>query len=211
MAIVRPVADLVFMFGPFKLIPSQHLLVRDNHTVTLGGRALDILHLLLMRAGEEVSASALIAFTWPDVFVDRSNLKVHISNLRRALEDTLPESTYITTVVGHGYQFVGRVQTRRAANADVAGDDLRAAGSQGVAAMSDVFTIARVAAMLGEDQDWLLAVALEMDPQAGCVTIYDVDDRGTISFTGFGIDNLKKRLEIHKEDSPILERDRKLG
>jgi hypothetical protein len=35
-----------------------------------------------------------------------------------------------------------------------------------MAAPSTVFTIARVAAMLGEDEDWLSDVALEMDPEA---------------------------------------------
>ena len=40
-----------------------------------------------------------------------------------------------------------------------------------MAAPSAVFTIARVAAMLGEDEDWLSAVALEMDPEAGRLTI----------------------------------------
>jgi len=103
--------DVAFAFGPFKLIPGQHVLLRDNRPVKLGGRALDILHLLVMRAGQEVSKNALIESAWPNVFVDEHNLKVHISSLRRALEDTLPQATYIATVVGRGYQFVGRVQT----------------------------------------------------------------------------------------------------
>ncbi len=103
--------DVAFAFGPFRLIPGQHVLLRDNRPVKLGGRALDILHLLVMRAGQEVSKNALIESAWPNVFVDEHNLKVHISSLRRALEDTLPQATYIATVVGRGYQFVGRVQT----------------------------------------------------------------------------------------------------
>jgi DNA-binding winged helix-turn-helix (wHTH) protein len=48
--------------------------VRENRPLKLGGRALDILHLLLMRAGEEVSKNELIEFAWPNVFVDESNL-----------------------------------------------------------------------------------------------------------------------------------------
>src|ERR1700681_277003 len=110
---VNPSVDIAFAFGPFRLIPSQQVLVRENRPLKLGGRALDILHLLLMRAGEEVSKNELIEFAWPNVFVDESNLKVHISSLRRALEDTLPQATYIATVAGHGYQFVGRLQTER--------------------------------------------------------------------------------------------------
>jgi hypothetical protein len=50
-----------------------------------------------------------------------------------------------------------------------------------MATPSAVFTIARVAAMLGEDEDWLSDVALEMDPEAGCLTIYGLNDEGTTS------------------------------
>ena len=196
----------VFVFGPFRLVPSRQHLARGNRNVLLGGRALAILHLLLMRAGEEVSTNDLIAFAWPNVFVDRSNLKVHISGLRRALEDTLPEATYIKTVVGHGYQFIGRVQTE---NANLGGDDPSATDGLIAASVSPVFTIARVAAMLGKEEEWLLDMALKMDPEAGRVTIHDVDDKGTIGLTRFGIDNLEELIEVHKEDVPIA--DRKLG
>jgi predicted ATPase/DNA-binding winged helix-turn-helix (wHTH) protein len=114
---------VAFAFGPFRLIPSQRLLLRENRPVKLGGRALDILHLLVMRAGEEVSKNDLIEFAWPNVFVDERNLKVHISSLRRALEDTLTHATFIATVVGHGYQFVQRVNAEHVDVADFASDD----------------------------------------------------------------------------------------
>ncbi len=119
---VNSVVDVAFAFGPFKLIPRQQLLVRDNRPVKLGGRALDILHLLLMRAGEEVSKTELTEFAWPNVFVDESNLKVHISSLRRALDDTVPQATYIATVAGRGYQFVARVQSVHVEPPDLSDD-----------------------------------------------------------------------------------------
>jgi hypothetical protein len=75
-----------------------------------------------------------------------------------------------------------------------------------MAAPSAVFTIARVAAMLGEDEDWLSDVALEMDPEDGRLTIYGVDDEGTTGFTSFGIENLKELIEMHKADPTILKR-----
>ena len=126
---LEPSVDLVSVFGPFKLIPSQGLLLRIDRPVKLGGRALDILNLLLMRAGEEVSADELIDFAWPGIFVDKRNLKVHVSSLRRALEDTLPDATYIATVVGRGYQFVGRVRTERVEIVDIPAAGPEAAGS----------------------------------------------------------------------------------
>lgn len=102
---------LAFAFGPFRLIPSKRLLIWENQPVKLGGRAIDILHLLVMRAGEEISKKALIEWTWPNVFVDERNLKVHVNRLRHALQDNFPEAIYIATVVGRGYQFVAPVQT----------------------------------------------------------------------------------------------------
>ena len=80
-----------------------------------------------------------------------------------------------------------------------------------MAATSAVFTIARVAAFLGEDEEWLSDVALEMDPEDGKLTIYDVDDQGTTGFTSFGINDLKELMKIHKEDPTIIERYCKLG
>ena len=71
------------------------------------------------------------------------------------------------------------------------------------------FTVARVAEMLGEDVDWLLDVALEMEPEDGCLAVYDVNDEGTTAFTQFGIENLKELIEIHKANPRIIERYRK--
>ncbi|MGD9585143.1 MAG: hypothetical protein AB7V26_15955 [Lysobacterales bacterium] len=75
-----------------------------------------------------------------------------------------------------------------------------------MAAPSAVFTIARVAAMLGEDEDWLSDVALEMDPEDGRMAVYGVNDEGTTGYTSFGIENLKELIEMHKADPTILKR-----
>ena len=75
-----------------------------------------------------------------------------------------------------------------------------------MAAPSAVFTIARVAAMLSEDENWLSDVALEMDPEDGRLAVYGVNDEGTTGFTSFGIENLKELIEIHKADPTIMKR-----
>ncbi len=59
-------------------------------------------------------------------------------------------------------------------------------------------SLARVAAMLGEDEDWLWDVALEMDPEDGRMTVYGINDEDTTGFTSFGIENLKELIEMHK-------------
>ena len=64
-----------------------------------------------------------------------------------------------------------------------------------MAAPSYVFTIARVARMLGEDEALLEDIASDMDPEDGCLSIMDLDDEvSTTAFTPFGVENLKELL-----------------
>jgi predicted ATPase/DNA-binding winged helix-turn-helix (wHTH) protein len=109
--------DHVFVFGSFKFVPRQQLLLREGQPVKLGCRAMDILHLLLQDAGEPVSKRALLKYAWPDTFVHESNLKVHIHSLRRALGETSPQPTYISTVAGRGYRFIPPVSIEPMATA----------------------------------------------------------------------------------------------
>src|ERR1700754_4851195 len=98
--------ELVFSFGPFRLIPRRHLLIRDGRSVKLGGRSFELLHLLVQRNGQLVRKDELMAAAWPDTFVHESNLKVNISSLRRALGDTQTQPTFVATIAGRGYRFV---------------------------------------------------------------------------------------------------------
>ncbi len=106
-------------FGPFRLRPSQQLLLEGDDRAALGSRALDILIALVQRAGEIVSKEDLIAQVWPDVFVEDSNLRVHITSLRRALHDGQSGSRYVVTIPGRGYSFVAPVSVT---DADVVQD-----------------------------------------------------------------------------------------
>ena len=69
-----------------------------------------------------------------------------------------------------------------------------------------VKTISRVAKELGEDEDWLFAIASDMDIEDGVIWVYDSSDDGEMAFTDFGIDNLIELIEIHKDDPTILAR-----
>jgi hypothetical protein len=53
-----------------------------------------------------------------------------------------------------------------------------------------VTTITRVAADLGEDEDWLHDVANEMEIEDGVIWVYGVGEDGVMAFTDFGIENL---------------------
>ena len=61
-----------------------------------------------------------------------------------------------------------------------------------MAAPSYVFTIARAAEMLGEDEEWLLELVEQLEPEDGCLWIRDTDNHATPGFTGRGIESLKE-------------------
>lgn len=110
-----------YSFGPFRLLPQRQLLLREGVPVPIGGRALDILTLLVRRAGEVVGKDDLLAFCWPSTFVHESNVKVNLAALRKVLADE-PTARYIATVAGRGYRFVAPVEvTQSAAGAPARG------------------------------------------------------------------------------------------
>ncbi|RCS21729.1 transcriptional regulator [Phyllobacterium salinisoli] len=96
-------------FGPFVLSPGRRTLTRDGNPVTLGSRAIDILGYLTASAGKLLTNAEIIRHAWPNTFVDETNLRVHISAIRKALGDTKREPRYITNVPGRGYTFIAAV------------------------------------------------------------------------------------------------------
>ena len=68
--------------------------------------------------------------------------------------------------------------------------------------VSHVRTIDLVAKDLGEDVDFLLDVALEMEPEDGVIWIYGLDDESVMAFTDFGVDSLLELIKIHRETTP---------
>jgi predicted ATPase/DNA-binding winged helix-turn-helix (wHTH) protein len=111
--------EVVFSFGPFRLFPGRQLLTLDGSAIKLGGRAFELLHLLVQRDGELVSKNELMRVAWPDIFVHESNLKVNMHSLRRSLGDTQKQPLYIATVPGRGYRFISPVQQGTADIVDV--------------------------------------------------------------------------------------------
>ena len=73
-----------------------------------------------------------------------------------------------------------------------------------MAAPSYVYTIARVARMLGRDEALLKDIALmSMGPEHGRLSILDLDDDlSTTAFTEFGVETLKELLAAFDPDTP---------
>jgi predicted ATPase/DNA-binding winged helix-turn-helix (wHTH) protein len=99
-----------FAFGPFRLFTAERRLEKDGKPMRLGGRALDLLTVLVERAGEVVSNRDILERVWRGVAVDESSLRFHIKNLRRALADNSPDAPYVTNVSGRGYCFAARIE-----------------------------------------------------------------------------------------------------
>ena len=68
-----------------------------------------------------------------------------------------------------------------------------------MAAISFVFTIARVAEMLDEDEQWLQEISIEMFPEDGCLWVHDIDDREVVAFTEDGIESLKQIIADQRD------------
>ena len=69
---------------------------------------------------------------------------------------------------------------------------VRSSGCLTLAAISAVFTINHVAKMLGEDEDWLHELSIDMFPEDGCLRVYGIGEDGVTAFTEYGIECLKQ-------------------
>jgi predicted ATPase/DNA-binding winged helix-turn-helix (wHTH) protein len=103
-------SDATLRFGPYAFHPRQRLILEGDRPMCVGGRALDILRVLIEHAGSVVSKDELIAHVWPTSVVEEINLRVHIAALRRALGDGQNGQRYIVHIPRRGYSFVAPVQ-----------------------------------------------------------------------------------------------------
>ena len=99
-----------FVFGAFRLLPAQRILLEDGKPVHLGSRALDVLVALVESAGDTIHKDKLIARTWPDTVVDEGALRVHVAALRKALGDGRGGNRFVANIPGRGYSFVAPVR-----------------------------------------------------------------------------------------------------
>jgi TolB-like protein len=116
--------DDIFLFEGFRLDRHADCLFRCDECgvfvrMAIGSRALDVLGVLVGRAGDLVSRSEIIAAVWPATVVEDSNLNMQIAALRRVLDEGRAEGSCIKTVPRRGYRFtaaVTRVEAEARAN-----------------------------------------------------------------------------------------------
>lgn len=135
-------------FESFRLLPAQQLLLDGGKPVALGARALDILTVLVRRAGEVVDKDELIAQVWPGIFVEDGNVRVHIAALRRVLGEGHGGRRFLATVPGRGYSFIAPVSRKSKAAAAVPERTPAAAADSLPSALTRMVGRARVAELL---------------------------------------------------------------
>lgn len=67
-----------------------------------------------------------------------------------------------------------------------------------MAAPGHVFTLSRAAEILGEDEELLWDLVDNLEPEDGCLWIYDTNNQQTIAFTDRGLECLQEMIADHK-------------
>ena len=80
--------------------------------VPIGGRAFEIIEVLVQSAGELVTKDELMNRVWPSTIVNDNALQVHISAVRKALG---PHRALLKTESGRGYRLLGTWTSRERA------------------------------------------------------------------------------------------------
>lgn len=91
-----------YRFGAYQFDTDERLLTRGDEKITAAGKVLDALQVLLDAGGQLVRRDVFYEQLWPDTVVEERNLTVHISTLRRLLDND--GTQYIETVPRTGYR-----------------------------------------------------------------------------------------------------------
>jgi DNA-binding winged helix-turn-helix (wHTH) protein len=101
-------APAAIEFGRFRILPHRRELLAEGQPMELGGRAFDVLMVLIEASGAVVGKDALMHRVWPDRIVEENSLQAQIAALRRAFA---ADRDLIRTIAGRGYQFTGEIRT----------------------------------------------------------------------------------------------------
>ncbi len=97
---------MTLKFGRFQVLPHRRELLAEGVPVRLGGRAFDVLMVLIEAGGELVTKDEILSRVWPGMVVEEHSLQFHISALRKVLGR---DRSFIKTISGRGYRFVADI------------------------------------------------------------------------------------------------------
>jgi two-component system response regulator RegX3 len=93
--------------GDIKLDPAARTVTKAGAPVELAAREFDLLLMLMSSAGQVLRREQIMDEVWdPHWFGPTKTLDVHISWLRKKIEDDPSEPRYISTIRGVGFRFM---------------------------------------------------------------------------------------------------------
>ena len=99
--------------GAVRLDPARRTATLDGEPLELARKEFDLLALLMREAGAVVSRERLIDEVWDtNWFGSTKTLDVHVSAIRKKLDDDPSSSRYLHTVRGVGFRFVSPEELR---------------------------------------------------------------------------------------------------
>ena len=96
-------------FGAYVVDVGERRLTEGGRPVPLPPKAYDVLVALVRKPGQLVTKRELLDAVWPDAFVEEGILTVHVSALRKALDDNGDQPRVIETVRRSGYRFIAPI------------------------------------------------------------------------------------------------------
>lgn len=99
-------------FGRFVLDAGQRRLLDGGELVTLSPKAFDVLQLLIERSPNVVDKDAIVAAVWGDAEPSDASLTNVVTEIRKALGDSVDNPAFVRTVHRKGYAFCGQVRVK---------------------------------------------------------------------------------------------------
>jgi DNA-binding winged helix-turn-helix (wHTH) protein len=108
----------ILWFGNFEFDLRTRRLTKHGYRVKLQPKSALLLSFLIERAGKVASRDDLKNVLWPNqLYVDfETGIKVAVKKLRDALGDNSDDPTFIQTIPGEGYRFIGLLLDRNRGN-----------------------------------------------------------------------------------------------
>ena len=99
----------IYRFRNCYLNQAERRVIRDGKYLELTPKTFDVLLLLIENCGAIVTKDEILGNVWNGSYVEEGNLAVHISKLRRLLDETR-NRPFIETAQGSGYRFVAPIR-----------------------------------------------------------------------------------------------------
>jgi two-component system KDP operon response regulator KdpE len=98
--------DGTIRLGPLELDPGKYLVKKHGHAIHLTPKEFEMLHYLMMHAGEPIPHARLLKSVWgPQYGHELEYLRTYVRQLRKKIEDDPRNPRYLLTEPYVGYRF----------------------------------------------------------------------------------------------------------